>query len=233
MYVRHVDVYPEYSISNYYTSHYKTMTIDLCGITFPSEKFVHINEYLNYYLFEYIVSGEGETECGKEKYLLSEGSLVIASPHSTISFRSNPKNPYKRLFFCPTGSLVDTLCSYYKINTPLHVTKADCEKEFMQIYDSMKNNTYSEEIWNRLLFEIILKASPILSDTTFSKSTSTAERIHLYIHQNIKTIKNISDIADALHTSTSNILHTYKKKYGVTPYTTITKKTAIHCKKNA
>lgn len=221
-----MEAYPEKFINNsakLCDFSYSTVNIIFSGITYPSKDFIHKNDYIPHYNFEYITSGKGYTYVEGKKYTLTQGDLSIISPNQTISFNSDPDDPYERMFICPYGSFLDALCSIYKITPPIFIKKADVKSEFQQIIDSMENYTYSEILWNKLIFEIIIKATNVFTNNTLYKPPTTT-LIHSYIENHYLEINSLDEIANNLHISKSTVSSAYKKEFGMTPYNHILKK---------
>lgn len=131
MHTVYIDKYPEKFInnsSNLCDFSFSTVNILYSGITYPSPKFIHKNDYITHYTFEYIVSGKGYTYIDEKEYVLTEGTLAITAPNQIISFNSDPKNPYKRMFVCPYGYFMDVICNFYKITPPIFIKKSRRKK---------------------------------------------------------------------------------------------------------
>ena len=213
----------------YIVSHYTptpTARICMCGITYPSNKYEHPNVLLPHYVFEYIASGKGHITVNSQTYTVTEGDITIIKRDSLVSFASDKNDPYLRLFFCPYGPLVDTLCSFFEISSPVHI-KHNCpeaRKYFEELFYSLRDDTYNEELCNNTIFNVISKATNIVTDFALADTLDIADKIYHYIQQNFVAITSLDDICREFHTSKSHIIHQYKKKFGVSPYHVIMEK---------
>lgn len=203
-----------------------TAAVCMCGITYPSDNFSHENDLLPHYVFEYIASGEGYITVKSKTYTVTEGDLVIIKRDSLVSFTTNKENPYHRFFFCPYGPLVDNLCTFFEISSPVHIKNncPDVRKYFEDLFYSLRDDTYNEELCNNTIFNVIMKATNIVTDFALADTLDIADKTYHYILRNFVSITSLDDICRELHASKSHIIHQYKKKFGVSPYHVITQK---------
>ena len=210
------------------TPYIPTATAAICmsGITYPSKNFSHENDLLPHYVFEYIASGEGYIKVNSKSYTVTEGDLVLIKRDSLVSFTANKEKPYLRFFFCPYGPLVDNLCNFFEISSPVHI-KHNCpevKKYFEDLFNSLGDDTYNEELCNNTIFNVVMKATNIVTDFALSDTLDIADKTYHYILQNFASITSLDDICNELHASKSHIIHQYKKKFGVSPYHVIIQK---------
>lgn len=201
----------------------QTARVHMSGITYPSVKYIHAGDFLPHYVFEYIVSGKGYIIVNNRTYTLEAGDLCITNRETLVTLKSDRHDPYMRLFFCVSGPLVDKLCTFYEISGPVHIKKhaEDARPFFEQMFDSLKNDTYTEKLCNNIIFNVITCATDKFSESPSLALSEVADKTYDYIQKNFAQISSLDELCKQLHISKSHIIHQYKKKFGVSPYQTI------------
>lgn len=203
-------------INNIFPTH--TANVMLCGLTYPDKEFFWKDNLTHYYIFDYIVSGECTYTVNKKEYHAGAGDLVLISKNSYVSLWSKS---YLRYYMSIYGPLVDNLCGFFEIETPIHIKKADALEDFSNLFNKMKANDVSEELYLKSIYSVILKATDKACFYNNAQELTVADKAYSYIQNNFADIDTIDDICKAIHASKSNLIHQYTKKFGVSPYHTI------------
>ena len=167
------------------------------------------------YLFEFIIEGEGECIlCGKTQKLKS-GDLLVIGKDDPHDYRSNPKNPMKKLWVRFSSTYLGVMLDNYRISTGVY--RADVKKEFIALYGVAKIDTSPQNKFfeiAELLHAIVVKTAR----TAFEQTENSLSLIKNALLSSIYSKKNLDEIAADLFMSKSNLIRSFKKQTGLTPY---------------
>ena len=168
----------------------------------------------NAYLFEYILEGEGEAKIQGKTVKLTGGTLILIDKNDPQDYKSNPKNPMKKLWVSFAGDYLGVMLKNYRLQTGGY--RVDLHKEFSALYrlakiDTPPQNKYFEIA--ELLHAVVLKTA-----RTALETGDTLLPVKNALLSSIYSKKTLDEIAAELFTSKSNLIRVFKKQTGITPY---------------
>lgn len=195
----------------------------LAGITWPNPSYEIKRLKGECYVFEYVLDGRGYVEQGETLLAMEKGDAYILRQGEYHRYFSDRKNPWKKIWFNVSGSLVRHLLSDYGLDTTVKIESFGEEQYLTAIYHAMKDyhNTKKEPIrcadeLALLLHQYIQKLSEFVGQK--NQSPSQALALKNYIEQNLMLPLSIEDMAGHVHLSRSRAIHLFKEVYGITPY---------------
>lgn len=167
------------------------------------------------YLFEFVLEGEGEVRFSEKTQKLIGGDLLVIGKDDPHDYRSNPKNPMKKLWVSFSSEYLGNMLKNYRIRSGVY--RADVKKEFSALYGVAKIDTSPQNKFfeiAELLHSIVMKTAR----TAFEQAEDLLSNIKNALLSSIYSKKNLDEIASDLFMSKSNLIRIFKKQTGLTPY---------------
>ena len=189
----------------------------LSGITWPDPSYEIRRSQGDCYVFEYVLEGRGIVHHGEESFCVEKGDAYILHEEENHHYYSDRQDPFKKIWFNVSGSLVRHLLSYYGLGACVRIPSyGDC-RHLDAIYHTMKKEpVHCAEELALLLHQYIQALSRFVG---FKEAVpSQALAIRNYIERNLTLPLSIESMAGHVHLSRSRAIHLFKETYGVTPY---------------
>lgn len=190
----------------------------LSGISYPDSSYEMKRKNSHMYSIEYIYEGEGAIQQNNQIFKVSAGDFFILHPGTYHHYYSNPKNPWKKIFFTVDASprFIDSLLKLYDIEHLIYLPKVYNPNRLEQIFELLKNddgNTHRR--LENLVFNMIAEISDAYRKLQYNNSIiSVAKK---FIDKRITTKIAISEVCEYVNLDISYFGRLFKKTYGLTP----------------
>jgi AraC-like DNA-binding protein len=197
------------------------LSISMAGITNPNPNY-HIIHNINrhffydYYVFEYVISGNGYIEFDDKKILVKEGDFYFLNKLCRHIYYSDKTNPFKKIFIVAKGSFIDSLIASFKITESVIIKKINAEQNIKNIHNLLIKN----EIDYASISHEILNLFYLLGKELFLENKQTMqlpELIRKYIDTSVTQKLTLEKISSELNVSVSHIERVFKKTFDITP----------------
>ena len=193
------------------------------GYTFPTRDFRVYNPCLEFYVFEYIKSGDIIIESNGVKYSAHRGDVYIFKPGTQVEYYSNGTEKIEKIWFNMNGILLDKLFEAYSLKNNVIIAHCDVENEFQRIHTLLQCSDTSPDIIASLairVHEIIIKISLANKniDFSFDPGFSIAEKAKNFIKTRIYMKLSLALLANYFNVTDKYLIRVFKKKYGISPY---------------
>lgn len=188
------------------------------GITYPTPDYEIIRKNSFAYSIEYIMEGSGVIQENDKIYTLSAGDFFILHPGTYHHYFSNPKNPWKKIFFVIEHEykFIDGLLDLYKMNDVTLVRNVNSPLRLDKIFELLKSeNQLSDLTLEKHIMNMIAELAHLLSNEPVN--TSPVDRAKAFINTRIKTDLFVRDVAEYVNFDISYFGRIFKKEVGVTP----------------
>lgn len=190
---------------------------DMAGVSYEDPTYEIQRQHGDFFVFEYIISGEGYVQQNNEFHNVCAGDAYILTPGSYQHYGSDYDNPWTKVWFNVNGSLVRHLLSDYSLDSAFVISGFGDGSKLFEIVDAIeKNPISSSDQIALLLMQYIQKLAAFLS--TDKETNETANQMRLYIEQHLLQPLSIDDLAAHVHISRSRALHLFKEFYHASPY---------------
>lgn len=167
-----------------------------------------------FHMLYYIVSGEGEININNVSFHCSAGKTIFIKKKTEYSICSNKSNALNGIFIAFSCNYLSTMIDEYKLTS--NVYNIDCAEEFTQF------NTITKLPWEKN-FSIVLanalhKIISNMPNNYLDTKESSAQDIKQKLNSLLCKKCNLDALAKELNMSKSNIINTFKKTFGITPY---------------
>ena len=188
----------------------------LAGITWPNPSYEIKRIKGECYVFEYVLEGRGYVCQGDTLLTMEKGDAYVLRQGEYHHYFSDRREPWKKIWFNVSGSLVRHLLSDYGLDTIVKIPSFGDEQYLTAIYHTMKKQPVrcAEEL-ALLLHQYIQKLSESVGQ---NQTPSQALSLKNYIEQNLMLPLSVEDMAGYVHLSRSRAIHLFKEVYGITPY---------------
>ncbi len=116
----------------------------LAGITWPNPSYEIRRERSECYVFEYVMEGKGYVRQGDVQFTLEKGDAYILHEGESHHYFSDKKDPWKKIWFNVSGSLVRHLISDYGLDTQVKIPSFGDDSYLTAIYDTIKRSHASQ-----------------------------------------------------------------------------------------
>ena len=192
----------------------------LIGLTnpFPSYK-VRRRLGGKFFLMEYVLEGEGVFQSNGKSQKLKAGDLFFIAKGEPHDFRSDEKNPLKKIWISFDSEYFGEMLKGYRVTTGVY--RAKVKNYFLSLY----NIASIDESPSQKFFAIAENLHAIalqVARCAVAENSENADTIKNELLASVYTQKSLDDIAAALFMSKSNLIRVFKRSTGVTPYRFIT-----------
>ncbi len=170
------------------------------------------------FAFEFIVSGKGYIRTEKGVQTLSAGDVFISRPFSPRYYYADAKDPFVKFFFLVIGELPESILKSYSLyDTVYHAP--ECLAVFEALFNEAKSGKPYPMICS-LSAKTILKIADMLhtpasAQPRIPKYVTDAKA---YIDENYTKKIEITDVAEQVYVSPSQLNRSFKKYYQESPY---------------
>ena len=187
----------------------------LIGITYPiGEYSLDRPQNASCYNIEYVEEGEGE--------VLLNGKWERVHPHETYllregeahHYRSDPQNPWKKLWISFHGDYIGQMLDAYGL--PSGIYRAPCADLFARMLAISKGEGEEDALYAiaECLHTVITRLA--LSERSSGKEDASA--IKEALSACVFSRCDLVAIAKGFYMSRSNLIRTFRRAYGITPY---------------
>lgn len=198
------------------------------GKLFPDSNYIISRKENNNTIIECVLDGLGYFEYNSVITTLEKGDCYIIKPGKGHTYYSDDKNPYTKIWFSVSGSIVDEWLKLYKIDTPIFVRQLDITPYYNQLKQIAlgKPNFDNEKrlmlLTHNVLFEMGMTAP---KENKHQKSEmhyiKTNDNVILdvkkYIEKQCNERLKIKDAATKFGISPSIMNKMFTDKYGISP----------------
>jgi AraC-like DNA-binding protein len=167
-------------------------------------------------VFEYVTEGEGEIFCNGEWTKVSEGDCYVLLAKEAHEYRSNPKNPMKKIWINYIADYVSSMLASYGIRSGVYHAP-DAFLHFDRLIQISESGEYSDDVSFEIsdcvhgIIRCIARSVFVLpEDDEYGIKRALAARVYSKL--------NLDELAAELHISKSQIIRSFKKREGTTPY---------------
>lgn len=195
-------------------------SIQLCGTSYCDGSYLINRPQSNIHCFEYIIKGSGTVLSDGEELHPIEGDVYFLRAGDDHYYYSNAHNPWTKIWFNISGSLIDCLIEQYKIaDTRLF---KNCRilglfEEFIKNAEDHKD-IRSVEDKNVIIVHRIIQSMAACIYTGESKYSDDALALRDFIDANYHRHVKLDELSELIYRSQSQTIRIFKKNFGVAPY---------------
>lgn len=198
------------------------------GKLYPDPNYIISRRENNETIIECVLDGVGYFKSGSTVTTLEKGDCYIIRPGGAHTYYSDDRNPYTKIWFSVSGSIVDDWLNFYKIDSPIFIRRLDITAYYNQIKKTALGNFgFDSEkrlmlLTHNVLFEMGMTPPTSnkskQSDAPYIKTTDNVILdIKKYIEKKCNETLNMKDVSLKFGISQSVMNKLFTQKYGVSP----------------
>lgn len=196
----------------------KIFKVESVGISYCDDTYDISRKNSRMTIFEYVISGGGTVEVNNNVFYPTGGDVYILPKGSNQHYYSDSYDPWTKIWFTASGSLIDNLLSTYNVDNTYFFPDANQKTLFENLFFGVRDNIYTASGKNALIFhELCVNLSNIFIPTRRNVSPIALE-IQEYIDAHINEDINLNDISRQVYRSASQVVRSFKKAFGITPH---------------
>lgn len=209
--------YPSHEEARFFSNSENYPISDIIiGMTYPFASYKVSRERTNkYFLFEYVLSGEGKAKINGKWQSLNKGDLLFYDRNDDQYFYSNKSQPLHKIWFSFSSEYVEKMIDAYKLKSGVYKTNS------CAIFEDIFNISKNDSLYNQSFYiiadgihKIIIDICSLENEQNPSQITKIKNELSKSIYQKVP----LKTVAENLMMSESTLIRTFKKLCGVTPY---------------
>lgn len=194
--------------------------VELAGITFPdaSYEISRENSWIN--VLEYVIDGCGTVEINGKKFDVKGGDVYFLPQGSNHRYYASKEKPFKKIWMNIGGELCTRIVQAYNLTGRYYFYDAPLYPLFERFLQQCKNRESDIRITfdkcSFIFLEIIQQLFSIIQKTSSVNEYAAAAK-H-FCDSNIYEKITVSDVAEKVNLSVSQLNRLFQKEYTVTVY---------------
>lgn len=203
-----------YNININENSHFN---ISVIGKTYPDNKYSITRSRSASHAIEVIHEGKQIMKVNGKTIVAEHGDCVIIKQKACFTSTSDPNNPVKKTWICFRGHLIDFLYQMYGIHDDITIVKADLKNEIEDFYNELLGGDALSSAAVKT-HSLMQKLSEALKKKNRSPKSNLSEQVCRILNDNIFGEVSLEDICEQFFVSKIQLIRSFKKDYGITPY---------------
>lgn len=197
------------------------VTLDLIGYSHCDGTYFVKRHAFDFYVFEYIISGQGILRIDKERYRPSAGDVYIIPPNTDHEYSSSADDPWHKVWFNIGGPLIPFLLEQHRLSQ-VHYFK-NMPGQILALFENgirkiSKNRTDAARIMQGVVLNVIASLHDSYKEHLLRISPDGI-RIRRLLDENICSPDfGIEEIAAELRCSRSQVLRVFARDFRLPPY---------------
>ena len=189
----------------------------MAGITYPDPAYEILVYRRPLCVFEYVLSGRGHIERNGSILTVNAGDAYILTAGTYHHYYSDKVDPWTKIWFNVSGSLVQHLLSDYGLDGVTLIPRFHNETPLTRILDAFTADpVHSADKLAVLLHQYIQELADFLANKVPINPTALA--IRNYIDMHLTESLSLDHLADTVSLSRSRLIHLFQEVYHVAPY---------------
>lgn len=129
------------------------LQLQIAGITHADPGyFIKRPEKSSVYVLEYVISGKGHVHYGEKYFSPEAGDVYFLQPYAATEYYSDRKNPWQKVWFNLSGTLMAALCDAYNLRGLVYYPDCPLQEEFFQALETVRS--WQSDSYSRFTLQI-------------------------------------------------------------------------------
>lgn len=193
------------------------VNIPIAGISYCDSSYkIERTEY-NYYVIEYVVSGEGILEVDGQCFNIKANDTYFLYKGRAHKYYCKG-NSWEKIWFVMDGWLADVMFTSYLSDRPNVLHGFNIYRSMQNIMELIQNEELSYEEKVDQITIVVHKILIAAKDFNNTHSDNLHLSIKNYIDDNLYKPFKLEILSGIFHYSPNHIINVFRDKYGITPY---------------
>lgn len=194
-------------------------TLTMAGMTYCDGSYRVVRTNSPFYLFEYILEGEGVVTEGAFTCAPRRGDIYILRQGGNHEYYASAKNPWTKIWFSVKGDLVVHLLQVYNLFGTIHLADIDALAYFEKMLSFLKyNQSGCETAKIPLVFHELLIHIATSIDSANNRSPQLALSMMNYLNSHVEEPVSLELMSKQFYKCSSQLIRIFKNEFHVTPY---------------
>lgn len=167
-------------------------------------------------VFEYVIDGEGEVFCGGKWTNVTAGDCYVLVAKEAHEYRSSPKKPMKKIWINYIADYIPTMLTAYGVRSGAYRVP-DVYRYFERLIQISDSGRCADDVSFEIA-ECVHGIVQCISRSIFALPEDDEYGIKRALASRVYTKLNLDELATELHISKSQIIRSFKRTEGCTPY---------------
>ncbi|MBE6635456.1 MAG: helix-turn-helix domain-containing protein [Ruminococcaceae bacterium] len=196
------------------------LEISCFGITHPDKDYKIKRSPSPCFIIEYVASGKGYIKLNGKRYNLSSGDTYIIHPGDFCEYWADADEPYEKYWINFRSNHFFEFLEQYDINDRI-IRGIDLSERFAEIFALELISQRNDELYipaTRILVSIMLDILEYKRSTAALGKWGLAARVKDILQHSLSVPITLEDLEKEVFYSKNDIIRSFKKEYGITPY---------------
>ncbi len=168
-----------------------------------------------YYLFEYVLKGEGKMCVGGKWQTVREGDLMFFDKSDDQLYRADRADPFMKIWISFSSDYLGHMLEAYRVKTGVY--RVDVKNVFENLFAlSGSGGIFSDSFF--VFADGVHKIVTEIASSVYSESPSLAVRLKNELSQCVYRKADLDGISRSLGISKTTLIRTFRRECGTTPY---------------
>ena len=195
------------------------LTLRLAGITHPDPRYrVSRPESNGLYVLEYVIRGRGHVTYGDRRFSPGGGDAYLLQPQAASEYRSDPENPWEKIWFNLSGPLMDSLCGAYLLHGAVYFPGCPLREDFFRAMELVRER--QPDCVRRLALEIhniLAVLYEYRKNSALPRRSPEAVLLKEHLDLHWQRQVTIAELARLIRKSPAQMLRIFRREYDDTP----------------
>lgn len=193
----------------------------MTGISYCDGSYRIVRAASPVYCMEYIYRGKGYVTLNTSSFTAKKGDIYILPAGQDHYYYSDSREPWIKIWFNISGSLVENLLETYGIKHLFHIEGLDLSGLFEEFLNTAKQSACQEELYDRcagVFLRIVQQISAHVHATTAPHVPPLAYKLRSLLDCMTDFHTSFESLTRQLYCTPSHAIRVFKGAYGITPY---------------
>ncbi len=194
--------------------------IELAGITYPDPTYEIYRERSDFYVLEYIIAGCGHVNVNGQHFTVSAGDVYLLPLGCNCHYYADSLTPYTKVWMNVNGELCRQLLNIYNLHNKYHYENVNLYPLFEKLLYICKDKSCPNHVIFGKCSNIFFEMIQMLYYTSYEE-ISVNECVlaaRHYCDRNIYNKISVTDVANTVNLSVSQLNRLFKKEFKTTVY---------------
>ena len=193
--------------------------MEFCGISYCSPDYAVSRTDSPIYVIEYICSGRGVFRTNGLEFRPCAGDVYLAHAGLSHAYRTDPSDPWVKIYFNVAGSLVDMLIHLYGLDDVFFVEDSGLGEVFLDVLAMVrKMPDRAKEAASLAVHRILFGIADVLKKRSVVHSPSRLLAVRGYLDSSIFQKVDSTRMALRFGYSVSQLNRLFRMHFGVSPH---------------
>lgn len=192
---------------------------EMIGITYPDKDYYIERRHGDYFVLEYVESGEGYIRTENSEFKVTADSVYLLFPGKSHRYGADKKNPYKKIFINFFSDVFNQILLAYGLIDKTVFYNSGCKDLFDKLLSIAEKSNDNDEVYldlSNVVFEIIIRLAKLNEkrEDVSELARVTKEALDAAVYRKV----SVEKLSEELSISKSQMTREFTRYFGISPY---------------